>query len=135
VVIASDRLLVSFDTASPIVRRSIEPIASMFLEFIVMSTIRTLLASSLFASVALSAAAQTQPAASASTPMGGAMMSNDCAKPMAKDDHGAEKGTPRSMSQSGPCASGAAATPADGAASTAQAKKLPKHNHGAEKNN
>jgi hypothetical protein len=135
VVIASDGLLVSFDTSSPIARRSTAPIASISLEFIVMSTIRTLLASFLFASVALSAAAQTQPAASASMPMGGAMMSNDCAKPMAKHDHGAEKGTPRPMSKSGPCAAGAAATAQEGAASTAQSKKLPKHNHGAEKNN
>jgi len=105
------------------------------LEFHAMTTIRTLLASVLFASVALSAAAQTQPAAAASAPMGGAMMSMDCAKPMAKHDHGAEKGTPRSMAKPGPCTAGASAMAPEGAASAAQTKKLPKHNHGAEKNN
>ena len=56
-----------------------------------MTTIRTLFVSALFASAALAATAQTQPAASASMPMGGAMVSHDCAKPMAKHDHGAEK--------------------------------------------
>lgn len=100
-----------------------------------MTTIRTLLASVLFASVALSAAAQAQPAATASAPMGGSMMSTDCAKPMAKHDHGAEKGTPRPMAKTGPCAAGAAPMAPEGAASTAQTKKLPKHNHGAERNN
>ncbi|MDO9286447.1 MAG: hypothetical protein Q7U26_16245 [Aquabacterium sp.] len=100
-----------------------------------MNTIRTLFASALFASAALAASAQTQPAASASMPMGGVMMSYDCAKPMAKHDHGAEKGTPRAMPKSGPCAVGATATAPEGAASAAPAKKLPKHNHGAEKNN
>jgi hypothetical protein len=135
VVIASDGLLLSFDPGSPMARRPIEPIASISLEFIVMSTFRTLLASVLFASAALSATAQTQPTAGASAPMGGAMMSQDCAKPMAKHDHGAEKGTPRPMSKSGRCAAGTAASAPEGAASTAQAKKLPKHNHGAERNN
>jgi len=100
-----------------------------------MTTIRTLFVSVLFTCAALAASAQTQPAASASMPMSGAMMSHDCAKPMANHDHGAEKGTPRPMAKSGPCAAGAAATAPEGAASTAQAKKLPRHNHGAEKNN
>jgi hypothetical protein len=68
-------------------------------------------------------------------PMSGAMMSHDCAKPMAKHDHGAEKGTPRATSKSGPCAAGAMTMAPEGAASAAPAKKLPKHNHGAEKNN
>ena len=71
-----------------------------------MSTFRTLFVSALFASAALAASAQTPPAASASMPMGGAMMSHDCAKPMAKHDHGAERGTPRSAPKSGPCAPG-----------------------------
>jgi hypothetical protein len=115
-------------------RRSIEPTASILLEFIAMSTFRTLVVSALFASAALAASAQTPPAASASMPMGGAMMSHDCAKPMAKHDHGAERGTPRSASKSGPCAAGMAATASEGAASAAPAKKLPKHDHGAEKN-
>jgi len=100
-----------------------------------MTAIRTLFVSVLFASAALAASAQTQPAASASMPMGGAMMSHDCAKPMAKHDHGADKGTPRATAKSGPCMAGAAATAPEAAASTAPAKKLPKHNHGAEKNN
>ncbi len=100
-----------------------------------MTTIHSLFVSALFASAALAASAQTPPAASASMPMGGAMMSHDCAKPMAKHDHGAEKGTPRSTAKSGPCMAGAGATAPDAAASAAPAKKLPKHNHGAEKNN
>ncbi len=100
-----------------------------------MTTIRTFFVSVLFATAALAVSAQTQPAAGASMPMGGAMMSQDCAKPMAKHDHGAEKGTPRPMAKSGACAAGAAATAPEGAASTAQTKKLPKHNHGAERNN
>jgi hypothetical protein len=100
-----------------------------------MCTIRTVFVTALFASAALAASAQTQPAASASMPMGGAMMSHDCAKPMAKHDHGAEKGTPHAMSKTGPGAAGAAAMAPEGAASSAPAKKLPKHNHGAEKNN
>ncbi|GAP39044.1 hypothetical protein ISF6_0757 [Piscinibacter sakaiensis] len=62
------------------------------------------------------------------------MMSHDCAKPMAKHDHGAERGTPRSAPKSGPCAPGMGAMAPEGSASAAPAKKLPKHNHGAEKN-
>ncbi|MEI2677427.1 MAG: hypothetical protein V9G29_05930 [Burkholderiaceae bacterium] len=100
-----------------------------------MTTIRTLFVSALFASAALAASAQTQPAASASMPMGGGMMAHDCAKPMAKHDHGAERGTPRSTAKSGPCMAAAAAMAPEAAASAAPAKKLPKHNHGAEKNN
>lgn len=81
-VIASNGLLLSFDPASLMARRSIEPIASLLLEFIVMTAICTLFVCALFASAALAASAQTQPAAS-----------------------------------------------------TAQTQKLPKPNHGAEKNN
>lgn len=134
-VSASGGLLPEFGSASPMAKRSTEPLASIRLAFIDMSTFRTLFVSALFASAALAASAQTPPAASASMPMGGAMMSHDCAKPMAKHDHGAEKGTPRPMAKSGPCMAGATATASDGAASTTPAKKLPKHNHGAEKNN
>ncbi|MBP6318767.1 MAG: hypothetical protein KA431_11625 [Rubrivivax sp.] len=100
-----------------------------------MFMIRTLIAPVLFASAALSAFAQTQPTSGASAPMSGAMMSTDCAKPMARHDHGAEKGMPRPMVRSGPCAASASATAPDAAASAAQTKKLPKHNHSAEKNN
>jgi len=39
------------------------------------------------------------------------------------------------MAMSGPCATGAAASAPEGAASAAKTKKLPKHNHAAEKNN
>jgi len=100
-----------------------------------MTTIRTLVVSVLFTCAALAASAQTQPAASASMPMSGAMMSHDCAKPMTNHDHGAEKGTPRPMAKSGPCMTGAAATAPEAAASAAPNKKLPKHNHAAGKNN
>jgi hypothetical protein len=91
VVNANDGLLLSFDPALAMARRSIEPIASIILEFIVMTTIRTLFVPPLLASAALAASAQTQPAASASMPMGGAMMAHDYAKPMAKHDHGVDK--------------------------------------------
>jgi hypothetical protein len=98
-----------------------------------MSMIRNLFASLLVTSVAFGASVQAQPAPTASMPMGDHMKSTDCAKPMAKHDHGAEKGTP--SPKSGPCAAGTMATAPEGAASTAPARKLPKHNHGAEKNN
>jgi len=106
VVIASEGLLLSFDPASVMARRSIESIASILLALIVMTTIRTLFVSALFASAALAASAQTQAAASASMPMVGAMVSHDCAKPMAKHDHAAEKGMPRPMAKSSPCLHG-----------------------------
>lgn len=86
-----DVLFLSVDSAPPMARRFIEPIAFILLEFIVMTAIRTLIASTLFASAALAASAQPQPTAGASMPIGDAMMSHDCAKPMAKHDHGAEK--------------------------------------------
>ncbi len=106
------------------------------LEFIVMTTIRILFAVAFATSVAFAATAQAQSAPAASAPMmSGNTMPHDCAKPMAKHDHGAEKGTPRPMSMTGPCAAGAAASAPEGAASAAKTKKLPKHNHGAEKNN
>jgi hypothetical protein len=127
VAITNDGLLLSFDAAPPSARRSIEPTASILLEFIVMSTIRTLLASFLFASAALSASAQTQPAAGASAPMGGAMMSQDCAKPMAKHDHGADKGMPRPTAKAEPCMGDAGATAP--AASASAPKKQPNHDH------
>jgi hypothetical protein len=87
-------------------------------------------ASIAFACVAFAASAQTQttqPAAPASAPMPGNMMSHDCAKPMAKHDHGAEKGMPRPLSMSAPCAGGAAASaPAMGDSAT---KKQLTHDH------
>lgn len=98
------------------------------LEFIVMSTIRTLSAAFILATLALTAIAQTPPAAGASMPMmgGEAMaMPHDCAKGMAKHDHGAERGSPRPKSADcGPA--GAAAAP-EAAASGAKAKQ--RHDH------
>lgn len=95
-----------------------------------MRTVITRFASVLFACVAFAASAQTQPtqpAPSASAPMAGSMMSHDCAKPMAMHDHGAEKGMPRPLSMSAPCAGGAAASaPAKGDAAT---KKQLTHDH------
>ncbi|MBI2752400.1 MAG: hypothetical protein HYX46_02635 [Betaproteobacteria bacterium] len=128
--------LVELDLDAPPVCRTIERVITTLLEFIVMTTIRNLFAIAFATSIAFAAVAQAQSAPAASAPMmGGNTMPHDCAKPMAKHDHGAEKGTPRPMSMTGPCAAGAAATAPEGAASAAKTKKLPKHNHGAEKNN
>lgn len=92
-----------------------------------MSTTRTLFASILFTLFAMSASAQAQPTSAASMPMAGTMLQDDCAKPKAKHDHGAEKGTPRSTSKSGPCvAAGSAAAPNAAASSP---KKQLKHDH------
>jgi hypothetical protein len=92
-----------------------------------MSTIRTLFVSAFVASVALAASAQTPPAAGASMPMGGDMMSNDCAKPMARHDHGAERGMPRAKTTAGPCMPDASASaPAEAAPA---AKKPLRHDH------
>lgn len=91
-----------------------------------MSTIHHHLAAVLVATFALAAPAQAQQAAGASAPMAGSMMSSDCAKSQAKHDHGAEKGTPRSQSKSGPCMTATAASAPTAAASSS--KKL-KHDH------
>ena len=82
-----------------------------------MIMIRNLIA--IVAYVCLAATVQAQPAPVASAPLAGDKMSQDCAKPMAKHDHGAEKGMPKPTSKSGPCASTAAAP---GAASSAPKK-------------
>lgn len=66
----------------------------------------------------LTAVAQEVPGASASSPMASTSMPQDCAKPMPKHDHGAEKGASKPMSISGSCAS---------AAGTSAAK--PRHDH------
>jgi hypothetical protein len=90
----------------------------------------TRFASVLFAGIAFAASAQTQPtqpAPSASTPMAGSMMSHDCAKSMAKHDHGAEKGMPRPLSMSAPCAGDAAASAP--AKSDSATKKQLTHDH------
>jgi hypothetical protein len=98
-----------------------------FQVFIVMTTFRVLSAAIFATSMALAGAAQAQPAPAASMPMAGASTPQDCAKPMAKHDHGAEKGTPSAKTMAAPCAPmSAAPKPAD-AASTP--KKLGNHDH------
>ena len=57
-----------------------------------MTTIRNLIAVAFATSIAFAATAQTQSAPAASAPMmAGNTMPHDCAKPMAKHDHGAER--------------------------------------------
>jgi hypothetical protein len=70
-----------------------------------------ILSSALFiTSLAVTAAAHAQSTA-ASAPMAIASMPQDCAKPMAKHSHGADKGMPMTSSKSGPCAPVASASP------------------------
>jgi hypothetical protein len=90
-----------------------------------MTTTRILFASIFLTSLALTAPAQAQPAAGASAPA--ATMAHDCAKPMAKHDHGAEKGNPMPASKSDGC-SPAKASSTMTAASAAEKNKL-KHDH------
>jgi len=75
-----------------------------------MTTIRILATALFAASSAVTAAAQEAPVTPAAAPTAGTSMPHDCAGPMAKHDHGAEKGmpTPKSTSMSGPCAPAAA---------------------------
>jgi hypothetical protein len=80
-----------------------------------MSTARKLVASLAFIAFAGSALAQPAPAAAASGPMSGGMMEKDCAKAVAKHDHGAERNAPRA--KTAPCA---AAVPASGAKAKAR---------------
>jgi hypothetical protein len=94
------------------------------------------IAVALVTSIAIAATAQTPSAPAAPAPMmGGNTMAHDCAKPAAKHDHGAERGTPRPMSTSKPCEARMTAAVPTGAASAAKVKKPLKHDHGAEKNN
>ena len=58
--------------------------------------------------LALTGIAQAQSAVA--PPSESASMPHDCAKPMAKHSHAAEKGTPVTTSKSGPCAPVASAT-------------------------
>ncbi len=85
-----------------------------------MTTIRILSAAIFAASIALSGTVQAQSAPAASMPMAGGTMSHDCAKPIRKHDHGAEKGTPTPMATSAPCAVAAAASEPAAAASSAK---------------
>ncbi len=98
-----------------------------------MTTNRTLCVSVAFFTMTLAggAMAQTPPASvapAASMPTAGASMPHDCAKPIARHDHGVEKGVYAAKTRQAPCAATAdtAATPAQ-AAST-PAKRL-KHDH------
>jgi hypothetical protein len=92
-----------------------------------MITIHRHLAAVLFASLALVASAQAQQPMGASSPMAGSMKAGDCAKPVARHDHGAEKGTSRSQQKAGPCMANGASAPAAAASS---AKRKPAHDHG-----
>ena len=76
--------------------------------------------------IALSAGAQPSSAEKAPAPMAAASMPKDCAKPMAKHDHAAEKGMPKTQSTAGPCPPVAAAS-----ASTAK----PMHSHAKDSKN
>jgi hypothetical protein len=69
--------------------------------------------------LSLTAGAHAQSTA-ASAPMATASMPQDCAKPMAKHSHAAEKGNPNVSSKSGPCAP---------MASTSPKKDKTKHSH------
>lgn len=91
-----------------------------------MTTIRILSAALFVTLIALTASAQAQPMSGASTPMASASMPHDCARPMAKHDHSAEKGMPTPKSMSGPCAPAAAAS---------ASKAKPRHDHASSKNN
>jgi hypothetical protein len=88
-------------------------------DFSAMRTIQILPASIVVACFAVAGVAQAQSAAPAS-PSGAASMPHECAQPMAKHSHAAEKGSPVKASKSGPCASVASV-------STKNDKK--KHNH------
>ena len=92
-----------------------------------MTTIHTLAISFVLATAALSASAQSQPAASASMPMSGNAMPHDCGKAIAKHDHGADRGTPSMQAKAAPCEPIAGApTPA---AAASAVKKQPRHDH------
>jgi hypothetical protein len=78
-------------------------------ESIAMTTLRILSIALIASSLAMTAGAQQRPADSASSPMAAAMQ-DDCAKPMARHDHGAEKGTPTPRAKSKPCAPAATAS-------------------------
>ena len=85
-----------------------------------MSTTHTLATASFIALIALTAPAQAQTASAASAPAAGAKVSSDCAKPMARHDHAAERGMPAAKSAAMPCAPAAAAS---------ATSKKPAHDH------
>ena len=93
-------------------------------EFIAMIITRILSVTFFVTSIAFAANTQSQPMAAPSTPMAGASP-HDCARPMAKHDHGAQKNTPTPNAMSGPCAPAAAAS---------ASKVKSRHDHAGTKN-
>lgn len=92
-----------------------------------MTTIRTLCAAFFATTLAWGAMAQTPSAPSASMPTAGTTMPQDCAGPVARHDHGVEKGVYAPKRGQANCAATAtAATPAQAASAPA---KLRKHDH------
>lgn len=87
-----------------------------------MTNIRKLCVALFVSTLAFTAAAQERPAGSPTAPMVDASMPQDCVKPKARHDHGAEKGMPTPKSIIDPCAPSAAA-------SAAKAKAKPRHDH------
>lgn len=81
------------------------------------------LVASLAMLLSVPAANAQQPAAPAASAAQAEHMMKDCAKPKAKHDHGAEKGTPTPM-KAMPCEASA-----DAASVPARAKKKPTHDH------
>lgn len=93
-----------------------------------MTTIAMLCTAFLAGTLAVGATAQTAPSTAASMPMAGAAMPRDCGKPLARHDHGAERGSPAPKAKTAPCEQGAgAAKPAQAASAPS---KRPKHDHG-----
>ena len=86
-----------------------------------MTRLRTLSLSLMLSTLALGATAQAPLPAADPAPATLAAMPADCARPMRKDNHGAEKGMPAPQATAGPCG------PA-GAASAVKAKPI--HDHG-----
>ena len=95
-----------------------------------MTSIRKLSVALFVSTLALTATAQDRPAGSAASPTPSTTTAQDCAEPMARHDHGAEKGMPmaKSKSVSGPCAPAAAA-------SAPKEKAKPRHDHAKFHNN
>ena len=91
-----------------------------------MTRIRLLSAACFMATLAAGTMAQSAPAAS--MPIAGHMVARDCGKPLARHDHGAERGSPSPKAKAVPCEPSATAAPPSTAASAPG--KRPKHDHG-----
>lgn len=87
-----------------------------------MTIIRKLCVALFVSTLAFTATAQDRPAGSPATPTADASMPHDCAKPMRRHDHTAEKGMPTPKSIIDPCTPSAAA-------SAPKAKVKPRHDH------